>query len=325
LFKISLFFCAVFIITFVFYLLKTWYNHNIFARDIDSFMIFNISNQSLNVKINTAGAEIISIVCHGAEYIKRYFDVLDGWAFNLFPIIGRLNQGVYTYEGKIYKLPRNGFLRQETFEVAECSKDSVTLDYKYNDKTLKAYPFKFLFSVNFRLIKNQIQITHKITNLDNKPMYFCLGLKPGFNAPLSEQLSFSDYYIEFGQTSPLKRLDTDSSFLLNGKLEPFEPEGGILPLRHKLFDNGAIIFADAPKSIALKTKYDSKSVRVSYPYMNYIALWKPPKTETPMICIEGWTGLPSYNYKIDDITAKEGVIKLNVKEEYINAWSIEIN
>lgn len=288
-------------------------------------MIFNLANQFLSVKTSAAGGEIVSIVQRGTEYIKRSFDVLDGWAFNLFPVIGRLNQGVYRYKGGVFKLPKNGFLNKVMFEVSSYDKDSVTYKFKYDEFTLKAYPFKFLFSVNYKLIKNQIQITYKITNLDNKPMYFCLGAKPGFNVPLNNQLSFSDYYLEFEQGASIKKLNLDSSYLLNGKQEPFELQGGILPLRHRLFDNGAIILADAPKSIALKSKYDSKSVKITYPYMKYLSLWKPPKIDTPMICLEGWTGLPSYNYKIDDIQTKEEIIKLNIGEEYINAWSIEIN
>lgn len=289
-------------------------------------MIYNLSNQTLSVKINAAGAEIVSIVKRGAEYIKTNFDILDGWAFNLFPIIGRLNQGVYTYQGETFKIPKNGFLRKALFDVTAREKDSIALEFKYNDYTLKMYPFKFSYTITYTLKNNTVKVDNKITNLDDKPIYFCVGAKPGFNVPISDQLDFSDYYIEFEQAKSIKRLCLDSSFLLNGKFESLElMEGNILPLRHKMFDNDALILSGSTKSIALKSNYDSKSVKISYPDMSYIALWKPPRTETPLLCIEGWTGLPSYKYKIDDIQTKENIIKLDVKENYTNAWTIEIN
>jgi len=289
-------------------------------------MIYNLSNETLSVKVCDTGAALISIKRHNKEYFRRSYDILDGWAFNLFPIIGRLNQGIYTYQGNIYKMQRNGFLHLVDFDLVENNQDAISFESKYNDYTLNMYPFKFLLNVTYNLIKNKIQIAYTVINLDDKPIYFSLGAKPGFNAPIRYGLDFDDYYIKFHEPRSIARLELDSSYLLSGKVTPFElMEGKILPLSHRLFDNDALILKNTSRAIFLETALDPKSVKISYPDMPYVALWKTPKTTAPFLCIEPWAGLPSHSLKIDDIESKKGVICLDEKQEYKNIWSIEIN
>lgn len=289
-------------------------------------MIYSIANEELSVKVCDAGAAIISIKKNNKEYFRRSFDVLDGWAFNLFPIIGRLNQGIYTYKGKTYKMRRNGFLHWVEFDLVKREQDLISFEFKYNDYTLEMYPFKFLFGVTYKLIKNIIEIEYSVDNLDDKPIYFSIGAKPGFIVPISYGLNFEDYYVKFSEPKSIFKLELNSSYFLSGKVTPFElQEGRILPLSHRLFDNDALIFGSASRSISLESNLDPKSVKISYPDMPYIALWKTPKTSAPFLCIEPWAGLPSHSFKIDDIESKRGVIRLNQKQEYKNYWSIEIN
>ena len=288
-------------------------------------MFYNLSNDELCVRACKTGASLVSIKRHDQEYLKSSFDILEGWTFNLFPIISRLNQGEYTYQGNTYKMARNGFLHNIVFDKVIHKKGCLSFELKYNDYTLKMYPFKFLLQVVYKLIHNTIQITYKVSNLDNKPIYFSIGAKPGFKVPLSKRLKFRDYHIEFEDIDCITKLELDSSYFLNGKSKIYQlDQDKTLPLKNKLFDNGALILANASKAISLKSDYDTKSIKLSCPDMSYISLWKKPKNISPYLCLEVWAGLPSYNYKIDDIQTKKGIICLGVNQQYTNNWSIEI-
>ena len=93
--------------------------------------------------------------------------------------------------------------------------------------------------------------------------------------------------------------------------EPFALEGGkILPLRHDLFDNDAIVLQDMCKAITLKSKKSSKEVRLEYPDMNYLGLWHAPKTQAPYICIEPWCNAPDFVDADHRIDHKPGFMRL---------------
>ena len=283
-------------------------------------MIFNIFNEVLSVNISDIGAELMSIMSKDTEYLWQGYK-----KYNLFPIIGRLNQGVYTYKGETYKMQLHGFLRSSKLTVVKQKKDKIIFELKYNDFTLSQYPFKFLYRITYTLVKNKIKINYNVINLDDKPIYFNVGGHPGFNVPLKSG-KFEDYFIEFKDVTPIKKHELDNFYFMSGKVVDYElSQGRILPLRHKMFDNDALIFSNTSKTAALKCSSDQKSVIMNFPDMTYFALWHTAKTNAPFVCMEVWEGLPSTSIKIDDITEKTGVVELEQHKEYNNLWSIEIN
>ena len=79
-------------------------------------MIVTITNSQLTATINTLGAELISLVKNNKKYIWQ----VDEMYWNktspiLFPIVGRLKNDSYTFNGKTYQLPRHGFARNMEF------------------------------------------------------------------------------------------------------------------------------------------------------------------------------------------------------------------
>ena len=65
-------------------------------------MIHTIENELLKIAVDTKGAQLMSVLSKktGVEYIWQGNPAYwPGRAYNLFPFIGRMYEGVFTYDG----------------------------------------------------------------------------------------------------------------------------------------------------------------------------------------------------------------------------------
>ena len=113
-----------------------------------------LKNEWLKVEVNPLGAEYQSIVRvdTGIEYLWQG----DAAWWNrrspiLFPIVGKLKDGKYTYQGKEYALNGHGFARDMVFDIAEQTETTVKLHIASDDTTLAVYPFDFDLYVTYTL------------------------------------------------------------------------------------------------------------------------------------------------------------------------------
>src|SRR5690606_5893525 len=83
-----------------------------------------------------------------------------------------------------------------------------TFSLSHSEETLKNYPFQFELEITYLLEKNNLTITHKVSNHGEKPLYFSLGGHPAFNVPLSEGEEYEDHYLEFD-----RKLDLETNLL----------------------------------------------------------------------------------------------------------------
>ena len=290
-------------------------------------MIYTLRNEHLTVKINDKGATLWSIKdSDGTEYLwqgnPQYWQ---DRAPNLFPYIARMTKGRYTLNGKTYKMDIHGFAKDMTFKAKQMSDTYIIFTIMYTKETYKQYPYKFTFSVIYKLDGNRIKVNYLVRNNDDKTMYFGLGAHPGFNVPLEEGMTFEDYYLEFDSVSDAKRVDFSADCFVTGKLSAFLfEEGNRLSLKHSLFDDDAIVLKDMTKSVILSSKNGNKGIRVTYPDMSYLGLWHMPKTDAPYICIEPWSSLPSRKGIIEDLEKQPGLVALESECEHENHWIIEI-
>ena len=81
-------------------------------------MVYELSNEMLTAQFSDMGAELMSLKNNktGQEYMwhgdKKY------WGRRspiLFPMVGRLREWKYTYNGKEYQMPPHGFARDKEF------------------------------------------------------------------------------------------------------------------------------------------------------------------------------------------------------------------
>lgn len=290
-------------------------------------MVYTIENEYLSVAVEDIGAQLKSIYHKESktEFLwqgdPKYWK---GRAYNLFPIVGRLYDGKYTYNGKIYELERHGFARNKKFYLCEKSSDKMTFNISSDDETLPSYPFFFIFKISFKLENNKLIVSYSVQNTGDEKMYFGLGAHPGFNVPFAGG-KFEDYEIEFdAPCKPLREL-LGETYLMAGKTAPFELDDNFaFGLDHSLFDDDAIVLRNTARSVTLKKKGDLKGVKAEFPDMPFVGFWHAPKTDAPYVCIEPWANLPSKEGEIEDLTKKENIGIVDAGETFKTDMSITI-
>ena len=290
-------------------------------------MLYTIKNKNIIVEIADMGGELMSIKSvDGREYLwQGNPDFWSGRAYNLFPIVGRLTEGKYTYKGKTYEMNLHGFVRKTQLSIACQGMDSITFYLKSNEDTLKMYPFEFDYRLTYTLKDSTVIITYEVTNASEEVMPFAVGGHPGFNVPLCEDETFEDYYLEFDKEAPVKELVlSETCYMTDGEKDFKLEDGKILRLKHNLFDNDAIVLKDMSKKVTLKSKKRRKSITLAYPDMKYLGIWHKPKSKAPYVCIEPWISVPAYDNVIDDLETKRDMKKLKSGDKYSNTFTITI-
>lgn len=114
----------------------------------------------LKIKSKRQGAELTSILKDGNEML---FDGKTFWNRQspiLFPIVGQIKEGKTQIEGKIYEMSQHGFARDMEFQ--EIEENHYIL--KYNEQTLKKYPYKFELHVIYKIVGDALQVTYEVKN-----------------------------------------------------------------------------------------------------------------------------------------------------------------
>ena len=290
-------------------------------------MIYEIENEFIKVGVETLGAQPVSIfrkngnIEHLWQGDEKFWK---GRCPHLFPIVGRLYEGKYSYNGKEYSMNPHGFARKSEFTLVEKNSDSMTFALSASDKTKEEYPFDFIFMVKYAIAKNTLTMTYIVENVGNDVMYFGLGGHPGFNVPFDGG-DFTDYYVEAAQPCKPVQLLLSPSYLMSEDRRNLPLENDrILRLKHELFDNDAIVSEGFAKTVAIKSDKTDKSIVVSFPEANYLGLWHATATQAPFLCIEPWENLPSFDGKIEKLNEKPHIGKLNAGETYESPITITL-
>ena len=270
-------------------------------------MLHTIENEVLVCIIESNGAEIRSLKnkVTGEEYIWQIDSSIWGSSSPvLFPAIGKIKDGKITFNEVEYVMPKHGIVRNNnhlSFKLHDDSKCSFTLTD--SQETLKQYPFKFSFTVEFSLIENRLLMNYIIENIDSVPMQFACGGHTAYACPLSENTKLSDYVVEFPAQIDLKADTLGTSGLLSHHKREIESHGNTLPLSNTLFNQDALIFSNIDFDwIRLRKKNESKGIIVRFKGYPHLALWSKPSAD--YVCIEPWLGLPDREDEFTDITKK---------------------
>lgn len=291
-------------------------------------MLHTIQNQFLTVTVSEQGAELQSILGNcGTEYLWQGDSAY--WsdrALNIFPYVARLTQGSYYMDGRLRHMDIHGIAPYRSFAAIEKSGTRLVLELASDSETRAAYPREFAFRVIYGLRDSVLHISYEVENRDEKTMFFGLGGHPGFNVPLEPGRNFEDYRLRFSQPCQCVRVGFSQDCYLNGKDVPFPLEKGrVLPLRHDLFDDDAIVLKNMDHQVTLEAEDGRRSITVSFPQMDYLGLWHCPKTDAPYVCIEPWCSLPSFKGRIAVFEEQQDLISLPPHETYRNDWFIQIN
>ncbi len=288
-------------------------------------MNYQLDNGILRVEISDLGGELQSIrTADGHEYLWQGDPTY--WsdrAINLFPTVGRLYQGRYTYLGQPYELPLHGFLRNRTMDV-RAEGQGLCFTLRDDEETRKMFPFSFCYEILYHLDGNRLSVCYRVKNEGSNELFFGLGGHPGFFVPMEEGAAFEDYRLRFATPGVTERVEFSGKGLFLREY-PYPLSDGCIQLRHDLFDNDAIVLKNSGDLVILEHESrNGRRVELHYPSMPYIGFWQATKTDAPYVCIEPWQSLPGREDVCEEWTQRPGMIRLASEEQYENCWSISV-
>ncbi len=288
-------------------------------------MSVTLTSQKLSVIFDPFGAEIKSVKNkNDVEFIWQGNKAV--WARHapvLFPIVGKLKDDTFSYEGKKYSLPQHGFARDMAFELVSQNSFSCVFRLSSNEETKNKYPFDFVFEIKYQLSSNTLTAFYTVKNSSEIPMHFSLGAHPGFNCPLLEHETFNDYYIKF-ETSEFKLTELSNGLRLDYQ-KALNLNNGKLPLTSSLFDNDAIVFENYQiHKLTLCSKISKHKIILYCQDWPNFGIWTKKGTQQ-FICLEPWYGIADSVNSDHELTSKKGIITLKPLGEFNCSYSLNFS
>lgn len=254
---------------------------------------FQIKNESLTLEIDAHGAEMKSLIdnCSGQEYL--WCGDAAYWGRTspvLFPLVGNYREKQSCFDGKWYSLSQHGFARDMDFELVSEKGDEIWFALEDSPETLEKYPFGFRLELGYRLQGRAVEVLWKVTNKNDREMYFSIGGHPAFNCPLREGEKQTDYRIGFDTCEPLTASVLDENGTVSERTKVLELTAGMLQITDSLFDEDALIVEhDQAHKVALYTPEGEKYLEVKFEAPLF-GIWSPAGKHAPFVCIEPWYG-----------------------------------
>jgi galactose mutarotase-like enzyme len=285
-----------------------------------------LSNEFLTVKISSCGAELQSLLCENIEYLWQADSKY--WARKapiLFPIVGKLKNNQYRVDGKTYHLNQHGFARDSEFNIVQANQTECTLELKSTEQSLEKYPFQFSLCITYHLIEKRLVIEYKVTNLDRQKMYFQIGAHPGFNIPLRDRETYTDYQVVFSVSENVVAHQVNlNSSLVKKESAPFLENSSMLDLTQNLFDLDYFLIKDyQSKSVSLLHKSTQKGISLHRNNFPYLGIWSP-KSCQKFVCLEPWFGHSDFEDFEGELSQKDGVIGLDVGAVFVCDYGVEV-
>lgn len=289
-------------------------------------MDYTIKNNMIEVVISDHGAEVQSV--KGAHTGEEYMWQADPeiWGRHapvLFPIVGRLKNDEYKYQGKTYHMGQHGFARDCDFEVENHTQESITFLLKDNEKTREMYPFKFEFRVNYNLMNNLLEENFSVVNKSDETMIFGVGGHPGFNLPVNNGEEKEDYYFDMHPSIARVKIPLKGAYL-DWNNRSIASTDSFIGLSDELFKDDALIYElhGHDNKVSLRTDKSKFHINVWTRNAPYVGIWSQyPKTAN-YVCIEPWWGIADREDADGELEHKYGMNHLEPGKEYQAGFSI---
>jgi galactose mutarotase-like enzyme len=242
-----------------------------------------ISNENVKAQIlPSCGGRLTSLVVDNQEimYVNQEQllkgSVEGGGNPILFPICSGLKNKRYMIDGKEYTMPNHGFVYNKPWNVDAVKEDSVTLSIKWDDDTIKMYPFKFKVELTYEVKEYGVSLIQRVYNYSENDMPFYMGYHPFFKM---DNLEDSELFIKSS-----KYIDYDDQIWY----EPEYKENGALVKDLSTRMDDVHYGIDNKCAIGLPT---SKAIKISYDdAMKNVVVWRPK--ESDFLCVEPWMSDP---------------------------------
>lgn len=279
--------------------------------------VIEIKNEQLKVKINTLGAEIISIVKDGKERVWQGDpEYWKGHQPVLFPVCGSLKGKKYRYNGKEYNMKPHGFARISEFKVVSLESDKAVLLLENNEQTKECYPFDFKFFVTYSVVDNSVKTAYKAINEGKATAFVSFGSHESFNfsVPFDE-----GHALEFEKDEKFSSFIVVPGGLIAHSCDEFG-EGKTLGLTHAMFKNDTIVLRNINSRRVKLTENGKVIAETAFDAPNLL-VWTSVNC-APFVCVEPWLNYPDFDDASGDIKDKDGLKWLEAGEEFINEHTV---
>jgi galactose mutarotase-like enzyme len=283
-----------------------------------------LKNEFLEARISSLGAELRNLrrLDSGREYMWSG----DPAQWNrvaplLFPIVGRLRDDSYTWQGRRYGLPQHGFARDLEFDLVHEDGESASFLLGSAGPFLDRYPQQFQLAVSFTLEGAALTVRHDVFNPSGSDdLLFSLGAHPAFRWPLDESDAPDSHALRFERTETADRLEVGTDGLLTGRKVPFFRDVDQIKLRPDLFRAGAVVLEGLKSDEVTFASESGRGVRLRAPGARWWGFWTRPGA--PFLCLEPWHGVADTAQADWDLRGKPGIVALAPGDSW--SWTLRI-
>ena len=284
---------------------------------------YQLDNNRLIVQITSQGAEIKRLFpkIWRRELLWQPNDEIAKAIWNrsapvLFPIVGKLKDDKYHFQGKDYALSQHGFARDLDFECVECGSTEIEFLLQATQESFLHYPFLFEFRIRYEIDDTKLTTTYIVKNMDRQDIYFSIGAHPGFNV-LGH---IDEYEIQFEQAEA-------GYYQLKDKLVNWKKQipmsSNAIKLTKELFKEDALIFRELKSSyVDLVNLKHNERVRIHKGSAPYFGIWG--KGDVPFVCLEPWWGVSDDTNHDGNLENKKGIVKLSEGKSKKFSFTIEL-
>lgn len=287
-------------------------------------MISKLNNEYLEIEVSSQGAELCSVKEKTHQRQWLWTGDANWWPRHapvLFPVVGKLKDQQYSYDGMTFTLPQHGFARDREHILFAETENTLTFKLTEDETSLKNFPRPFELYTTYKLEENGVTTAWMVKNSGNKELLFSIGGHPGFLCPLDEEDRLEDYQIIFEtEEEPVRWMLEDG--LVSGRM----PFGKVknLALSEALFSRDALIFSELKSGyVLLKSGKRSEYIQFDFGNTPFLAFWKKP--DAPFICIEPWYGIADHIDHSGRFEEKIGIEKLRSGETFQCSYTITIH
>lgn len=280
--------------------------------------IVSIRSPLLKADISLKGAELKSLCRIGLQNCIWEVDEAH-WNRNspiLFPIVGKLKNNRYTWEGEHYEMFQHGFARNQNFKIHAFDTSIAVFRLQQNSETLEQYPFDFILDVSYIVIGEKLIISYSVVNSGKAFLPFSIGGHPGFQ--LTEPLE--NYTLLFPNAFDADRFEIRDGLYTGGK-ETMHVERNF-KLKNEYFQKDAIVFKQPSFNEVHLCKSDKSVLAVRCHDWNAVGFWTKPGA--PFFCIEPWWGWADSHSSNGLLKDKEGIFWLEPNGNRSFTFEIEV-
>lgn len=286
-------------------------------------MQYAIENQYLDIRVKSLGAELCSLYDKEAQQELLWQADAAFWPRHapvLFPVVGKLKNDQYRYRDQWYTMGQHGFARDKTFTLFRQEEHKLIFRLTDDEVTRKVYPFAFQLDIVYELRGKELITSYWVENPAHEDLYFSIGAHPAFRVPLLPGESLEDYELEFNQEedAPVYLIREG---LISEETLPVFRDRKRLALNEAMFERDALVFKGLrSEDITMKKRGTATGMQFIFPDFPFFGIWKKPGAA--FICLEPWCGIADGTAHNQELTRKEGIVRLEAGGTFSRSFSV---